>query len=144
MSDYPEHDRMMAVKDQSETIGQFLDWLAEQGIKLAVWEHSKECEAVSGPWVGATKDWPDQARGGPKWRCEGGRMVGHPMSNKPGVVGGQCEKCGGTGRVERIEPRLIPSSKGTELLLAEYFGITLARIESEKRAMLARLREMNP
>jgi len=27
MSDYPEHDKMMKVKDQAQIIGDFLDWL---------------------------------------------------------------------------------------------------------------------
>lgn len=36
MSEYPEHDKLNAVKDQSQAIGEFLDWLRdEKGIMLA-------------------------------------------------------------------------------------------------------------
>jgi len=31
MSKYPEHARMHAVKRKSQTIGEFLEWLAERG-----------------------------------------------------------------------------------------------------------------
>jgi hypothetical protein len=35
MSDYPEHDKMMAVKDESQAIGEFLDvGLARLGLRL--------------------------------------------------------------------------------------------------------------
>lgn len=38
MSAYPEHDKMSAVLEQSQTIGEFLDWLSEQGITRARFE----------------------------------------------------------------------------------------------------------
>lgn len=31
---YPEHQKLKAVKDKSQAIGEFLDWLSEQGIYL--------------------------------------------------------------------------------------------------------------
>lgn len=38
MSDYPEHEKLHEVKDQSQACGQFVDWLAEEkGIHLAEW-----------------------------------------------------------------------------------------------------------
>ncbi len=36
-SRYPEHEKLAAISDQSQTIGQFLDWLAEVGIHRARW-----------------------------------------------------------------------------------------------------------
>ena len=39
---YPEHDRMLAVKARSPPIGEFLDWLSAQGIRLAKFEEA-EC-----------------------------------------------------------------------------------------------------
>jgi hypothetical protein len=37
----PELDKMLAVKDKSQAIGEFLDWLKDdQGIVLAKWEHT--------------------------------------------------------------------------------------------------------
>jgi hypothetical protein len=39
MSDYPEHDKMRAVKERSQSIGEFLEWLRhEKSIVLARWE----------------------------------------------------------------------------------------------------------
>lgn len=34
---YPEHERLAVIKDQSQTIGEFLDWLQAIGIVRAVW-----------------------------------------------------------------------------------------------------------
>lgn len=40
----PELDKMMAVKPQSQAIGEFLDWLGQQGIELASrHHHTEEC-----------------------------------------------------------------------------------------------------
>lgn len=47
----PEHDKLFAVKPQSEVIGQFLEWLASDGITLARedrWETLQfDCEPIS-------------------------------------------------------------------------------------------------
>lgn len=137
MSDFPEHDRMTAITDQSQQLGSFLEWLRMSGIVLARWEHTKPCDAADGPVVDYDH-LPEES--GQKWRCEGGRMVGHPESNKPGVIGSVCKKCDGTGSVERIEPRLTPTGQRIEQVLADYFGIDLDKIEDEKRSMLAQIR----
>ena len=34
MGDYPEHDKLSAIKDQSQACGEFLEWLGSQGILL--------------------------------------------------------------------------------------------------------------
>jgi hypothetical protein len=34
MSNYPEHDKLTAAKDQTQTIGKFLEWCEEQGLEL--------------------------------------------------------------------------------------------------------------
>jgi hypothetical protein len=36
MSDYPEHDKLSAVKDETQAAGEFLEWLATAGYTLAV------------------------------------------------------------------------------------------------------------
>jgi len=42
MSDYPEHDKLSAVKDESQAIGGFLDWLKnKRGLTL--------CETIETP-----------------------------------------------------------------------------------------------
>lgn len=35
MSDYPEHDKLAAVKDETQAAGEFIEWLNGQGIFLA-------------------------------------------------------------------------------------------------------------
>lgn len=32
MSEYPEHDKLRAIRDKSQAIGEFLDWLEEGGL----------------------------------------------------------------------------------------------------------------
>lgn len=49
VSDYPEHDKLRAVKEQSQVIGEFLDWLEDGGykpigrIELAVFDGHELC-----------------------------------------------------------------------------------------------------
>jgi len=37
MSDYPECDKLSKVKDESQIIGEFLDWCSTQGVHLATY-----------------------------------------------------------------------------------------------------------
>lgn len=40
MIDYPEHEKLKAVQTQSQSIGEFLDWLrGEKGFEIARWKH---------------------------------------------------------------------------------------------------------
>lgn len=38
MSEYPEHDKLHLVKEQTQAAGEFIDWLGTQGFFLAVRE----------------------------------------------------------------------------------------------------------
>ena len=39
MADYPEHEKLAAIKDQSQAIGEFIDWCTStHGVSLAEWE----------------------------------------------------------------------------------------------------------
>lgn len=82
--EYPEHEKLHKIKDQSQICGEFIDWLESEGYVLAKW---REVETIFG------KDSTLE------------------LSYKPVVD-----------------------------LLAEFFEIDQDKIESEKRAMLARLR----
>ncbi len=42
--DFPEHEKLEALKGRNNTVGQFLDWLSEEGIELAMW--SKDAEEL--------------------------------------------------------------------------------------------------
>jgi hypothetical protein len=79
-SEYPEHDKMLAVQDQSRAIGEFLEWTQGEGYLLAEY-----------------------------------------------------------GRNESDYPTRVQLT--IEQVMARYFGIDLAVIEKEKRAMLAGLRK---
>ena len=35
MAEYPEHDKMLAVKDESQPIGEFIEWLYSTGYTIA-------------------------------------------------------------------------------------------------------------
>ncbi len=81
MSDYPEHDKLAKIAEQSQTCGEFLEWLvSEKKIQLA------------------------------------------QLDGQPGYE------------------RLWPAGYNATDLLAEFFGIDQSKIETEKRAMLAKMR----
>lgn len=45
----PELDKMLAVKDKSQVIGEFLDWLRNEGVLLTTCHsHTAECEDDEG------------------------------------------------------------------------------------------------
>lgn len=37
-SDYPEHDKMRAVKDHSQTVGDFIEWLMANGLSICEYD----------------------------------------------------------------------------------------------------------
>jgi hypothetical protein len=44
MPNYPEHEKLKAIKDKSQAVGEFLEWLGAEGIHLAKYhEHSDDC-----------------------------------------------------------------------------------------------------
>lgn len=121
-SDYPECKRMSKVIEQSQDIGNFLDWLNNQGIHLAEWETQRDCEYGDHSLKSRTI-----------WRCRNGQLV-HEDTDE---VGDDCPNCEGTGVVDRSNPVLTLRSERYESLLARYFEIDLDKVETERRAMLA-------
>lgn len=124
MSDYPEHDKLVAVKEQSQAIGEFIEWLPSQGRFLGAWRTVVDCPG--GGWFGP-------------WTCRNGRMI----SDKTDEDLGECEVCHGRGVVDAENP--IPDVAYVDItkLLAEFFEIDLVKIEAEKRAMLDAMRAAN-
>lgn len=39
---YPEHEKLTKVKDESQSIGEFLEWLNPQGFAIAQWNGHTE------------------------------------------------------------------------------------------------------
>lgn len=122
---YPEHEKLRAVSDLSQAIGEFIEASEMRGLHLCEVATTIECHFVS--WE--TRD------GAPLRRCVNGVLVDHE-----GDEIGDCSDCDGTGEVERTEPRYYPTGRTITSLLAEHFDIDLNVIEAEKRAMLESLR----
>lgn len=101
MADYPECEKLLAVTDRSQQIGEFLEWLPTQGI------HRMRLAACS--------------------HCEG-------------VDSDECWLCDGTGTMKET---WVPDGRTIEQLLADFFGIDMAKVDVERRAMLAALRAAN-
>lgn len=40
MTYYPEHDKLLVIKDKSQAIGEFMEWCADEGLHLAEWWES--------------------------------------------------------------------------------------------------------
>lgn len=113
---------MVAVSDESQAIGEFLDWLTSPDggdVTLGEWMRLKPCT-----WTSADS-----------WQhCTNGRAVG-----LEGEDGGPCPNCDGEGTVERVDPLLVPAAAHIETLLARYFDIDMAKVDKERRALLAAL-----
>jgi hypothetical protein len=161
MSDYPEHDKQATIIDQTQAAGEFIDWLASEGIQLMTWRedltdtrptdprcphsrrdcegcdhHRDDCAPVRGDEdeyglilysTAHCKHWQD-----PEREAEGEAEQGH------------CCRCG-KGRFYELHGLKHWVSPGRSLiqLLADWQDIDLAKIEAEKRQMLASLRAAN-
>jgi hypothetical protein len=124
MSNYPEHDKLTAISDQSQAIGEFLEWLPSQGRFIGAWRTVVDCPG-GGIWE--------------KWSCIGGVKV----NDRTGEEGDECPVCDGRGVVDAAEP--IPEVAYVDInkILAEFFDIDLNKLEAEKRAMLDEIRAAN-
>lgn len=128
MSDYPEHEKLSVVKDKSQAIGEFLDWLSEQQVRLARYEDAAHSDAPRDLIVGRTPD------GQPIFvNDETGEESQYIRSYQRREDSDYWYKPGG----------FYPINERIEAILAEYFEIDLNKIESEKRAMLDELRTAN-
>lgn len=118
MSEYPEADKLHAVKDQSQAQGELLEWLREQGILLVTWQEweesngEKECRYCTHFTNASYK------------HCE-------------------CLTCKGTHTYNDSVKRegYVPIRKTTNEILAEFHDIDMVKLEIERRAMLAAARQ---
>ena len=137
---YPEHCKLRAVRGQSQTVAEFLDWLCgDKGVELSQ-RHAYEVDED----------------GEPVYRnFEGEVIPDWPPPGSRGIFAPEREAREKRERAEGIRRRLVPSPSGehlvplvfsatsTEKLLAEYFDIDLNKLEEEKRAMLDECRKLN-
>lgn len=122
MSDYPEHEKLRTVTDRSHEIGAFLEWLRDSKGRTICEYRAEDDRSLDEPEC-----------------CE------HPLTDHEGApfMSRPCTRCDcddyrGFYRAEGFYPA-GPST--IEAQLAEYFEIDLDLLESEKRAMLDKLRE---
>jgi hypothetical protein len=46
MTDYPEHEKLQALGGANQTVGDFIEWLGEQGIYLASYGTGSYCDEL--------------------------------------------------------------------------------------------------
>jgi hypothetical protein len=150
MSDYPEHDKLSKIQEQTQAIGEFLEWLTSQGIHLMRWREDltdnrltdPQCaKAVRGSDAPCAPVRPEGDSYGPDGTIWWRQHCLHWQEPDEDGEYGECCRCGRGHfyevhgiRAWEADPRNIQS------LLAAWAGIDLNKIEAEKRAMLASLR----
>lgn len=148
MTDTPELDKMATVRDESQPIGAFLEWLSEQGIILCKWETPRESQRCTG----VQRDIFDRDN------CQGTGVALRTVKTMADLslprgeerdasrvtlieAGGECTKCNGTGSYEYDgAEQYLPDFMPIEKRLAQYFNIDLAKVEQERRAVLEAIR----
>lgn len=154
MSAYPEHDRQAKVVEQTQAIGEFLDWLESQGVQLMRYREDLEDIRPTDPDCRERKReyraepcWPTSASdvGSADYydtHClhwHGKSRDADDNIQEPGLCC-WCEK----GHEYTITTRgWVHEQRGIVQLLADWAGIDLKKIEAEKRQMLAAIRSAN-
>lgn len=122
----PELDKQSKIINSGESaaVSDFLDWLIDdQGLGLVKHNVTHEVEMpCAGPSMMTMKE------------CDGGRVKNHR-----GVDLGACTLCGGTGWVSRTVTEDVVDTRSPLVLIADYFGIDLQKIEQERRILLDQL-----
>jgi hypothetical protein len=114
---YPEHEKLTAISDASQAIGEFLDWLSsEKSVHRMVW-----------------REWDEEF---PCTDHRGWLRLGEGRERVCGYCGG----AGESGVIREHHEGWVPLPDTVRALLAEYFHIDQDALEAEKRAMLAELR----
>lgn len=111
-SKYPELDKLSALKGKTQTLGEFLEWMGEQGLFLARnHKHNVGC-------VGGSKA---------DLEVERGRLVIKPMSP---MKQAQCGYSENDMEYINSQPNAV---------IATFFGLDEDKMEEERRSMLAGL-----
>lgn len=103
----PECDKMLAVREKSQAIGEFLEWLQSGEADDSKFKRS----IFLGAYIINTQVWN-----------------GNEYEDLP------------EDEWEVSETRILPFRYSVEALLAKFFGIDLAKVEKERRALLEEIR----
>lgn len=113
MSEYPQADIVDENREQSQAIGEFLDWLSEQGVVLCRWKdkayYNMDGEQISREEALAMKRPPDME-----------------YFETPYEIGQQ---------------GFVPAREDTFAWLALFFGIDLEKYHAEQEQILKELQE---
>lgn len=130
MIEYPEHEKLEAVEEQSQACGEFLEWLLSvKGYQV--------CEHVEG-----------HSNGEPRYLTFGETEDGRPIYEDNTDTREPKRRSPDVDAWRRAEnpayfytpTGFYPVRQSIEALLAEHFGIDRKKLEAEKRAMLAKMR----
>lgn len=156
MSDFPEHDKMTAVAEQTQAIGEFLEWLASEGVHLMVWREDLTDTRPTDPECGhqrrRTEDPadcdPDESLSGlpllAYWRTHCKHWHDPNREADGDAEQGTCCRCH-KGRLYEVTglKSWAGEQRHVTQLLADWAGIDLRKLEAEKRQMLAAIRSAN-
>lgn len=122
----PELDKMHTVKEKSQAIGEFLEWLNERGIHLCKWRDKGDNGQPRFVW----KDGVKIAK---KDKC--------PVSERePDHIDEWNNDAKRNPEYESWPGGYVADHTSIEKRLAEYFGIDLNKCEKERRAILEHIR----
>ena len=120
MSNYPEHDKLSKISDESQLVGEFIDWLQDKGYTICKFQ---EAGTNGEPYrIPATEEDIDALEF--RWERDDARAGG--------ILNPAYESWG---------DHFFPIHRGIQSWLAEFFGIDQEKLEDEKRQMLERLRQ---
>lgn len=127
----PECEKLKAVSDQSQTVGEFIDWLqSEKGMTLAKRHtHTDSCYTNGFNKREFRQEYGGKVSDGPINR---GRPVCQPHELREGRFGRP--QCG------MAEETLYVECVSTTDLLAEFFEIDMKKVERERQALLDYIR----
>jgi hypothetical protein len=152
---YPEHGKQAQVIEQAQVVGEFLEWLASQGVHLMTWREDlqdlrptdPECDQRRrGLDEPAACDPDSSLRGKPfeaYWRTHCKHWHDQHREAEGDAKQGLCCRCGGGNAYTVTTRGFIHETRGIEQLLADWAGIDLKAIDAEKRQMLEEIRRAN-
>lgn len=149
MSDYPEHDKLKAVAAETQAAGEFLEWLQSQGVQLMIWREDLTDTRPTDPRCADRRDDAPAHKPGckPVSPADGYEVDGLAYWLQHCThwtdAEGDCCRCG-KGQFYEVTGihGWTPERRSIAGLLADWSEIDQSKIEAEKRAMLAGLREV--